>query len=165
MGVAVSHEQAAARPAASRPASPSEHDHPGLAAARSQAAALALPYAGAIDPQIAHDVLAAGEAVLVDVRTAEELKSIGSVPGSIHIAWQTGLHRLKNPRFLKDLVARVAPDAAVLFICRSGQRSAAAAAAAAGAGYGNAFNILEGFEGTGGEAGSGWRARGLPVRA
>jgi len=55
----------------------------------------------------------------------------------------------------------------VLFLCRSGKRSAAAAEVATKAGYRNAFNVLEGFEGEiddrkhrGGLGG--WRRRGLP---
>jgi rhodanese-related sulfurtransferase len=123
---------------------------------------------GAIAPDAAYDLLKTSAGVLVDVRMAEELKATGSVPGAIHIAWQTGPAMIKNPRFLKELSAKVARDATVLFLCRSGKRSADAAAAAAKAGYENAFSVLEGFEGGPGEDGNpgpGWRNRGLPTTA
>lgn len=116
-----------------------------IAVAREQARAQGLGYAGALGPELACNMLAAGGAVLVDVRTAEELKQ-GSMPGAVHIAWQTGPAMIKNPRFLKDLSAKVPREATVLFMCRSGKRSAEAAAAAAKAGYGNAFHLLEGYE-------------------
>jgi rhodanese-related sulfurtransferase len=124
--------------------------------------------AGALAPDAAFDLLKTSGSVLVDVRTAEELKATGSVPGAIHVAWQTGPAMIKNPRFLKELSTKVARDAIVLFICRSGKRSADAAAAAAKAGYENAFSVLEGFEGGPGEDGNpgpGWRSRGLPTTA
>jgi rhodanese-related sulfurtransferase len=140
--------------------------NPNLRFAREQGRALGLRYAGAVGPDVACDVLAAGGALLVDVRTAEELKRVGSIPGAIHIAWQTGPALIKNPRFFKELSAAVPRDATVFFICRSGKRSGDAAAAAVAEGYHNAYNILEGFEGgpdAKGEAGPGWRRRGLPV--
>jgi rhodanese-related sulfurtransferase len=131
--------------------------------ARRRGRELELPYAGALNPEEAHTVLAAGGAVLVDVRTAEELKFVGSVPGSVHVAWQTTAAMIKNPRFLKELSAKVSQDRAVFFICRSGKRSSDAAAAAAKAGYAQAFNVLEGFDGDGNRDGAnGWRNRGLP---
>ena len=114
-----------------------------------------------IDPVGANDLFAAGKAVLVDVRTAEELKQ-GFVPGSLHVAWQQGAAMTKNPRFLKELSQKVAPDKVVLFICRSGKRSADAALTAAKAGYIHAFNVLEGAEGDIEAGTSGWRKRGLP---
>ena len=42
------------------------------------------------------------EAVLVDVRTAEERKFVGHVPGSLHVAWASGTSLNRNPRFVKE---------------------------------------------------------------
>ena len=54
----------------------------------------------------------------------------------------------RNPRFVRELEARVGgKEAVVLLLCRSGKRSAAAAEAAAKAGFTQVFNVLEGFEG------------------
>jgi rhodanese-related sulfurtransferase len=74
----------------------------------------------------------------------------------------------RNPRFVRELEAKVGgKEAVVLLLCRSGKRSVAAATAAAAAGFSNVFNVLEGFEGEidaqkhrGGA--DGWRFHGLP---
>ena len=135
--------------------------------ARQQARERGLPYAGGVSPTEAWELFSAGRAVLVDVRTNEERKFVGHVPGSLHVAWMTGTALTRNPRFVKELEAKVKKDAVVLFLCRSGKRSAAAAEAAAKAGFSNAFNVLEGFEGEldansrRGNLG-GWRIHGLP---
>jgi rhodanese-related sulfurtransferase len=125
-----------------------------------------LPYAGSIAPADAWTLIQAGRAVLVDVRTGEERKFVGYVPGSLHVAWATGTSLTRNPRFLRELEAKVDKDAVVLLLCRSGKRSALAAEAATRIGFTSAFNITEGFEGELDEqhrrgALGGWRVRGL----
>jgi rhodanese-related sulfurtransferase len=75
-----------------------------------------------------------------------------------------------NPRFLRELEAKVSKDTPVLLLCRSGARSAAAAAAAAAAtraGFKHAYSVVEGFEGDLDESRqrgnrNGWRFRALP---
>ncbi|QAU33947.1 rhodanese-like domain-containing protein [Janthinobacterium sp. 17J80-10] len=140
----------------------------GLSAARQQAITDGLPYAGGIAPAEAWRLVQDGLAILVDVRTAEERKFVGYVPETVHVAWMTGTSMNRNPRFVKELEAKVKDKSAViLFLCRSGKRSAAAAEAATKAGFGSAFNILEGFEGDlnpaqqRGQLG-GWRLHALP---
>lgn len=140
---------------------------PALDAARRQASSAGLPYAGGVSPQLAWELFQSGSAVLVDVRTAEERKFVGQVPGSVHVAWATGTSLTRNPRFVRELEAKVGKEAVVLLLCRSGKRSALAAEAAAKAGFAQAFNVLEGFEGELDAAGQrghtdGWRLRGLP---
>ena len=132
-----------------------------------QAADQGLPFHGQVPPELAWALFEAGDARLVDVRTAEERKFVGHVPGSVHVAWATGTGMTRNPRFVKELEAKVGKDAVVLLLCRSGKRSAAAAEAAARAGFSAVFNVLEGFEGEldadtrrGGL--DGWRFHGLP---
>ncbi len=125
-------------------------------------------FAGTLSPQEAFMLFDAGEAVLVDVRTEEELAFVGRVPQALHVAWATWPGMRANRDFVSDLEDEVADKAVpVLFLCRSGQRSAAAAVAATAAGYEQAFNISEGFEGdldeTRHRGGSGgWRFHGLP---
>jgi len=105
-------------------------------------------FAGTLDPVEAWKLFDAGEAVLVDVRTEEELAFVGRIPQAIHVPWTTWPGMRPNPEFLRDLEDEVADKAMpLLFLCRSGQRSAAAAAAATAAGYDHAYNISEGFEG------------------
>jgi len=140
-------------------------EHPILQHARTARGALA--YAGDVTPLEAAELIAAAVARLVDVRTPEERKFVGFVPDSVGVAWMTGTSMVRNPRFVRELEARVRKDEALLFLCRSGNRSAAAAEAAARAGFRAAFRVLEGFEGdldAGGHRGtsSGWRFRGLP---
>src|ERR1700744_5545924 len=121
--------------------------HALLEAARSRAVEAGLPYAGGVSPQDAWALVQAGDAVLVDVRSAEERKFVGFVPDSVHVAWATGTSLTRNPRFVRELEAKTGKEAVVLLLCRSGNRSALAAEAAAKAGLTQVFNVLEGFEG------------------
>ncbi|MQY51121.1 rhodanese-like domain-containing protein [Rhodocyclus tenuis] len=138
-----------------------------LAAARARAVSENLPFAGSVSPRDAWTLAAAGAAVIVDVRTAEEYKYVGHVPNSPLVQWQSGRALVKNPRFAKELAAKVNKDEPVLLLCRSGKRSAAAAEAATRAGFTQVFNIREGFEGdisSDGKRGTqgGWRHHDLP---
>ncbi|MEV3962454.1 rhodanese-like domain-containing protein [Nocardia sp. NPDC050193] len=136
-----------------------------------------MSYAGDIGPQQAWDLLTENpDAVLVDVRTEAEWKFVG-VPDTSSIAkptllveWVDGTGT-RNTEFLAQLRSALSDrpaDAPVLFLCRSGQRSAHAADAATAAGIAPSFNISDGFEGPldelGHRGGSGWRAHGLPWR-
>jgi rhodanese-related sulfurtransferase len=142
-----------------------------LESARQQAEAQQLPYAGSVSPETAWELAQNGAAVLVDVRSVEEYKFVGHVPGCVHVPWATGASLLRNPRFTRELEQKLAPaggkNAAVLLLCRSGKRSALAAEAAHAAGFSSVFNVLEGFEGEIDAAQhrgqhDGWRFRGLP---
>jgi rhodanese-related sulfurtransferase len=134
---------------------------------QAQAEAEGLPYAGRVSPQLAWALFSGDEAQLVDVRTTEERKFVGHVPGTVHVPWATGTALTRNPRFARELEAKVKKDQVVLLLCRSGKRSALAAEVAAKAGFTRVFNVLEGFEGEidanqhrGGS--DGWRFHGLP---
>ena len=142
-----------------------------LEQAHADAAERNLPYAGGVAPAVAWSLVQAGEAVLVDVRSGEERKFVGHVPESLHVPWATGTALTRNPRFVRELEAKLAKDggkeAVALLLCRSGKRSALAAEAAATAGFTHVFNVLEGFEGEIDAAqqrghGDGWRFHGLP---
>nr|WP_315431306.1 rhodanese-like domain-containing protein [uncultured Albidiferax sp.] len=141
---------------------------PELESARAVALSTNLSYAGGVSPAAAWRLFEAGAAQLVDVRTFEERKFVGHVPGSAHVAWATGTSLTRNPRFVRELEAKVgSKDATVLLLCRSGKRSAQAAEAAAKAGLTRVFNVLEGFEGEiDGQqhrgAADGWRFHNLP---
>jgi rhodanese-related sulfurtransferase len=135
------------------------------------AATQGLSYAGIVSPPQAWELVQQGLALLVDVRTAEERKFVGHVPGSAHVPWATGTAMSRNPRFVRELGALIAkqaqPPVTVLLICRSGKRSALAAQEAAKAGLARVFNVAEGFEGDLDAAqqrgrSNGWRFHGLP---
>ncbi len=141
--------------------------HSILAAATARAARENLPYAGTVPPHEAWELAAAGVAILIDVRTAEEYKYVGHVPDSPLVQWQSGTALTKNPRFARELASKAGKNDVILLICRSGKRSAAAAAAATRAGFNRVFNVREGFEGeitSDGQRGAtgGWRYHGLP---
>ena len=139
-----------------------------LAAAQEVALAQGLPYAGGVPPAVAWQLFEDRQALLVDVRSPEERKFVGHVPNSLAVPWATGTSLTRNPRFVRELEARIGgKDVPVLLLCRSGKRSVLAAEAAAKAGFTNVFNVLEGFEGEidarqqrGGA--DGWRHHGLP---
>ena len=139
-----------------------------LALAQERARSLNLPYAGALTPREAWDVLQlAPGARLVDVRTRAEWDWVGRIPGAVEIEWTTYPGGQPNNNFLADLQRQVKTDALVLFICRSGVRSHGAASLANEAGFSACYNVLEGFEGgldaknRRGNVG-GWRYAGLP---
>ncbi len=140
-----------------------------LSAARERAVAHALPYSGALLPLEAFQLLnEAPGACLIDVRSRAELDLNGTLPGAIHVEWQSWPGWVLNPHFLVQLRQAVDPEALLLFICRSGARSHKAAIAATEAGLMSCFNVLEGFEGDLDKATghrnevNGWKRHGLP---
>ncbi|MDX2356189.1 rhodanese-like domain-containing protein [Dietzia sp. PP-33] len=133
-------------------------------------------YAGDLAPQQAWDLLSTDpDTVLVDVRTSAEWQWVGGADLSqlgkpvVGIEWVSSAGE-PNQRFVEQLgQAGVGPEAPVLFLCRSGHRSAAAARAATAAGYGPAYNVAEGFEGDPDALGhrgtvNGWKVAGLAWR-
>lgn len=135
-----------------------------------------MSYAGDLTPAQAWSALQENpKAVLVDCRTDAEWAFVGvpDVSGLgkrlILIEWVSYPSSSANPHFVEQLrEAGINDDDQVLFLCRSGQRSIGAAEAATAAGFGEAYNILDGFEGSldahGHRGGVGWRAEGLPWR-
>jgi len=124
-------------------------------------------YSGSVNPLDAWQLFASGAALLVDVRTVEEHKFVGHVPGSILVPWATGTSLSRNPRFVRELEQKTGKNKVLLLLCRSGKRSAEAAEAAVKSGFSAVFNVLEGFEGerdAEGQRGNedGWRFHGLP---
>lgn len=137
--------------------------NPVLENARIRVRAASLGYAGNLSPAEAFALHRAGEALLVDVRTAEELQAVGRVQGAQHMPWLIGERMERNPDFLAGLNRLASRDEPVLLLCRSGKRSVAAARAATEAGFSLVFNILEGFEGDSNLGyPNGWQHRGLP---
>ena len=134
-------------------------------------------YAGDIAPTEAWKLLGdRKDAVLVDVRTRAEwnyvglpdLEAVGHKPALIE--WQVFPTMHVNPEFVGALSGALADKSApILFLCRSGVRSAAAAKAMTAAGYTACLNVTDGFEGPLDAAAKrgtsrGWKASGLPWR-
>ncbi len=137
--------------------------------AKERAVAQKLPYAGALTPKEAAEVLQlAGAARLVDVRSKAELELVGRIPQATHIEWAFYPGMVANPDFAKHLSMQVDQECLVMFICRTGGRSHNAAVLANQLGFSEAYNVLEGFEGETDQATrqrghiSGWKAAGLP---
>ena len=95
---------------------------------------------------------------LVDIRTREELRDVGLIPGVTNLPWRTGPYLEPNPRFNIELAKLVSKDKPVLLICRSGKRSVEAAISATSSGFKQVFNVLSGVEGQP----DGWKHKDLP---
>ena len=138
---------------------------------------LAAGYAGDVAPTTAWKILRDNkDAILIDCRTRAEwnyvglpdLETLAKKPALIE--WQVFPSMQPNPEFVSALSGAL-PDkeTPLLFLCRSGARSAAAAKAMTAAGYSTCLNIAYGFEGPldaqakRGTSG-GWKAAGLPWR-
>jgi rhodanese-related sulfurtransferase len=142
-----------------------------------QDASAAAGYAGDVNPSSAWKILSEHKAaVLIDVRTRAEwnyvglpdLETLAKKPTLIE--WQVFPSMQPNTDFVAALSAALPNrEAPLLFLCRSGARSAAAAKAMTAAGYSRCLNVAEGFEGpldAEGKRGTvgGWKAAGLPWR-
>lgn len=132
-------------------------------------------YAGDVSPEDAWRLLEQQpDAQLIDVRTDAEfayvgnpdLSALGKAP--LRISWKVFPDMAANPDFVAEAAAGLpATGAPLLFLCRSGVRSAAAAAAMTAAGFGPCYNVAGGFEGDKDATGhrgtvNGWKVAGLP---
>ena len=137
----------------------------------------AVGYAGDISPTEAWKLLSdRKDAILIDVRTRAEwgyvglpdLSQLGAKPALIE--WQVFPDMQVNPEFVSALSGALPDkDVPLLFLCRSGARSASAAKAMTAAGYTTCLNVADGFEGPLDAASRrgtsrGWKASGLPWR-
>lgn len=130
----------------------------------------------------------ASNALFLDIRTPAEVAFLGmpaqadaNVPYMKEpdfAAWDNVKSTLKlelNPDFLPEVRKRLAakglkPGDAIVLICRSGDRSAAAANLLAEAGFKNVYSVVDGYEGdlakdgpkAGQRAVNGWKNAGLP---
>lgn len=112
-------------------------------------------------------------AVLIDVRTVAEWNFVGvpvldDVGREVRLVeWNTFPAGTPNPDFLATASAGLDLDQPILFLCRSGARSAAAAQAFERLGFSDTHNVTAGFEGDldqHGHRSGGWKHEGLPWR-
>jgi rhodanese-related sulfurtransferase len=97
--------------------------------------------------------LEAGDAVLVDLREAEELEASGKIPGSIHVP--RGMLEFRADPTSSYHDAALDPDRRVIVHCAAGGRSALAAAALQDMGYQSVAHLDGGF--------TAWQQAGKPV--
>lgn len=112
-----------------------------------------------MSPQDVAAEVAAGKAVLVDVRTPEEWAQTGVASAATPID-------MTSPSFMDDLQKLLAsnPGKRLALICRSSNRSAhLASLLETRAGLSNLIDVAGGMLGKG--ADPGWIAAGLPVKA
>lgn len=143
-----------------------------LSQARQRGQTEHLPYAGAVTPQEAFNLLQNSTDVrLVDVRTNAERDWIGKVdlPSAQHLAveWSHYPGGQPNSAFVGQLAQAAGKDTVLLFLCRSGVRSRHAAKLATENGFTQCYDILGGVEGNKDTAGhrktvDGWCKDGLP---
>lgn len=143
-----------------------------LAIARQRGQERQLPYAGAVTPVEAFELVRDNpNIILVDVRTDAERDWVGrvAIPQAQHAAVQWSLYPESTPNaaFVEQLTDVADKGKVLLFLCRSGVRSRHAATLATEHGFANCFDILEGFEGDKDEHGhrktvGGWCKAGLP---
>jgi len=136
-------------------------------------------YAGDVEPAEAWRILSESpESALVDVRTQAEWGFVGipdlsSIDKSIILQeWQSFPTMERQEGFATAAVqhlesVKAGKSSPVFFICRSGIRSQGAAIVITAAGYECCYNVKDGFEGPGDEAGhrgsiAGWKVSGLP---
>jgi len=128
---------------------------------------------GYLSPKDAWSLLYNEEkSILIDVRTRAEWFYVG-VPdlSSLNknlckLEWVEYPNGNYNSNFLKVLEKKFKKDVILIFICRSGHRSALAAQAAFQIGFNYSYNLTEGFEGDLGSNNrrniNGWKTAGLP---
>src|SRR5262249_58976694 len=110
---------AAQTPAPSAPPSPvTRHADPAIAEifarAEHRAGEMDVEYAGAVTPEEAHRLSAAGAARIVDVRTRQEWELVGHVPGVPLVEWRGYREQRPNPQFIEQLATLVHRDEPVL---------------------------------------------------
>lgn len=105
-----------------------------------------------------------GNFVLVDTRTSEEWKNIGT-PDISNKIFRISSHLLPdmnlNEDFAADLVSNIKDKTTnIIFICRTNGRSRIACDIASKIGYENCYVVIDGFEGN--AQGDGWKNSNLP---
>lgn len=106
-----------------------------------------------LSPDAVEAELAAGEAVLVDVRDAPELEATGRIAGSVHIS--RGMLEFRADPASPYHQDPLDPDKRVILHCASGGRSALAAATLKDLGYTNVAHLDGGI--------NAWKEAGKPT--
>jgi rhodanese-related sulfurtransferase len=107
-----------------------------------------------LGPRQAHDAVAAGDAVLVDVRAEDHVARDGAIPGALRFPRTVLEWRLDPDCPWRDPRAP-GLDARVVLVCDHGYSSSLAARDLQGLGFARATDLVGGFEA--------WAAAGLPV--
>ena len=108
-----------------------------------------------LDPPAAHAAAAAGDAILVDIRSELHRERYGAIPGAVWhprnvLEWRMDpASGYDDPRISRD------PDARIVLVCHEGYQSSLAAATLQDLGFPRATDLDGGF--------LAWLDAGLPV--
>ena len=108
-------------------------------------------------PQV-FEALRQGRILVIDIRTPQEWRQTGVVPGAGRVDFYRG------PEVLLDSVLRMVGgdrSAPIALVCRTGNRTAQAQKFLQAQGFTQVYNLKEGMIGS--AAGPGWLQRRLPV--
>ncbi|HEY2202893.1 MAG TPA: rhodanese-like domain-containing protein [Pseudonocardia sp.] len=106
-----------------------------------------------LDAETVERELGGGDAVLVDIREAEELAASGRIPGSVHVP--RGMLEFRADSASPYHQEPFEPSRRIILHCASGGRSALAAAALQDMGFSRVAHLEGGF--------TGWSTAGKPV--
>ncbi len=106
-----------------------------------------------LEPEAAARAVSAG-AFLVDIRCSDDRRSVGTIPGSVHVPLSVLFWRL-DPSSGHDDPALSDLARPIVLICAHGYSSSLAAATLRGLGFASVADVIGGFES--------WAAAGLPV--
>lgn len=135
---------------------------PGLMAAVILSLSTATPALAAPDlnPPEALAAAQAGKVKLIDIRTPQEWRETGTVPGAGRVDFYRGPQALTQ---YMEQQTKGDKNAPIALICRTGNRTAQAQKFLQSQGYTQVWNVKEGMKGS--RDGPGWLKRGLPVDA
>lgn len=108
-----------------------------------------------LEPRVAWEAASTGAALLVDIRSDDDRRRDGIVPGSLHIP-RTVLEWRVDPDSGWSNPHVGGRDRRLVLVCSHGLSSSLAAAVLLDLGFEGAGDVAGGFEA--------WRAHGLPVR-
>lgn len=106
-----------------------------------------------LNPQQVNEEISKGNATLIDIREAEELKQNGSIPGSVHAP--RGMLEFYADDSLPYHKPEFDKNKRIILHCASGGRSALAASTLKQMGYENVAHLDGGIKA--------WKESGLPV--
>jgi rhodanese-related sulfurtransferase len=92
-----------------------------------------------ITPAEVQDIVAKGNALVVDVRDAPEVEASGKVAGALHVS--RGMLEFRADPASPYYNAAFSPEKTIVLYCASGGRSALAGKLLKDMGYGKVFNL------------------------
>ncbi len=108
----------------------------------------------------AFEALKQGRVRVIDIRTPQEWRETGVVPGAARVDFYRG------PEVLLNAVLQMVggdKSAPIVLVCRTGNRTAQAQKFLQAQGFSRVYNLQEGMAGS--SAGPGWLKRKLPVES